>query len=145
VLYTVPFAGSCAWSASTAPSHGISLAPDEKRVYVMDGALDQVEVYDISGLPASPPAFVAGVQLGSLAGYESSCQTFCEREGWVLNDLSGRFVYVADTGDVISTSSLAVIGTLPALQNTRQLVEIDWTGGAPTLTSTRFGIGRVTG
>jgi len=42
VLYTIPFSGSCSWSASTAPSHGISLSPDEKRVYVMDAALDQV-------------------------------------------------------------------------------------------------------
>lgn len=76
---------------------------------------------------------------------DDAVPTFCEREGGVLNDLSGRFVYVADTGDVISTSTLAVVATLPALQNTRQLAEIDWTGGTPTLTSTRFGIGRVTG
>jgi DNA-binding beta-propeller fold protein YncE len=142
VLYTVTFSGSCSFSASTAPSHGISLSPDEKRVYVMDAAIDQVEVYDVSGLPASPPTFVSTVQLSSLAGTESPCQTWCEREGWVLNDLSGRYVYVADTGDVISTGSLAVTANLPALRNTRQLAEIDWAGGSPTITSTRFGIGR---
>ena len=38
---------------------------------------------------------------------------------------------------------LAVI-TLPALQNTRQVIEIDWSGGVPNATSTRFGLGRVT-
>ncbi len=140
-LYTTTFSGSCAWSASTAPSHGISLSPDEKRVYVMDAPLDQLEVYDISGLPASAPKFVATVPLSSMAGFSASCQTFCEREGWVLNDLSGRYVYVADAGNVISTSTLKVVATLPALQNTRQLLEIDWTNGAISATSTRFGLG----
>jgi hypothetical protein len=144
VLSSVTFSGSCSFSASNAPSHGISLSPDEKRVYVMDAALDQVEVYDVSGLPASPPTFVSTVQLSSLAGTESPCQTWCEREGWTLNDLSGRYVYVADTGDVISTASLAVSANLPALRNTRQLAEIDWTNGTPEITSTRFGIGRGT-
>jgi hypothetical protein len=144
VLYTVTFSGSCVWTASNAPSHGISLSPDEKRVYVMDAPLDQLEVYDVSGLPSSAPSFVASVPLTSLSGYESSCQTYCEREGWVLNDLSGRFVYVGDTGNVVDTSTLSVVTTLPALQNTRVLVEIDWTNGTPSATSTRFGLGRVT-
>ena len=144
VLYTVTFSGSCAWTASNAPSHGISLSPDEKRVYVMDAPLDQLEVYDVSGLPTSAPSFVASVSLSSLSGYESPCQTYCEREGWVLNDLSGRYVYVGDTGDVVDTSTLSVVTTLPALQNTRVLVEIDWTNGTPSATSTRFGLGRVT-
>ncbi|MGZ3625324.1 MAG: YncE family protein [Ktedonobacteraceae bacterium] len=144
VLYTVTFSGSCSWTVSNAPSHGISLSPDEKRVYVMDAPLDKLEVYDVSGLPATAPSFVASVQLSSLSGTESPCQTYCEREGWVLNDLSGNYVYVGDTGDVVSTSSLSVIKTLPALQNTRQLVEIDWTNGTTSATSTRFGMGRVT-
>ena len=54
VLYTVPFSGSCVWNgAGGAATHGISLAPDEQRVYIIDGPQDALEVYDISGLPAS--------------------------------------------------------------------------------------------
>jgi DNA-binding beta-propeller fold protein YncE len=143
VLYTVPFGGSCSWSASTAPSHGIALSPDEKRVYVVDAPLDQLEVYDVSGLPASAPRFVGSVQLHSFSGFESSCQTYCEREGWLLSDLSGRYVYVGDTGDAVSTSTLKVVQVLPALQNTRQMVEVDWINGVPSATSTRFGLGHV--
>jgi hypothetical protein len=45
---------------------------------------------------------------------------------------------------VISTSTLTVVGNLPALRNTRQLIEVDWQNGTPSATSTRFGIGRVT-
>jgi hypothetical protein len=145
VLATVAFSGSCSWSASNAPSHGISLSPDETRVYVMDAALDSVQVYDVGGLPSAAPTFVATIPLTSISGYEVPCQTYCEREGWVLNDLSGRFLYVADTGNVISTSTLSVIATLPALQNTRLMIEVDWANGTPSATSTRFGLGRVTG
>lgn len=141
VLSTITFSGSCSWTASNAPSHGISLSPDEKRVYVMDAPLDQLEVYDVT---TSPPTFVKSVQLNSLGGTESPCQTYCEREGWVLNDLSGRYVYVGDAGNVVDTSTLSVLTTLAALQNTRQVVEIDWTNGTPSATSTRFGLGRVT-
>jgi DNA-binding beta-propeller fold protein YncE len=143
VLYTVTFGGSCSWNVSNAPSHGISLSPDEKRVYVMDAPLDQLEVYDVSGLPSTAPRFVASVPLTLLSGTESPCQTFCEREGWVLNELSGRYVYVGDTGNVVDTSTLKVVMTLPALQNTRQVVEIDWANGLVSATSTRFGLGRV--
>ncbi|HZU67822.1 MAG TPA: hypothetical protein VFA09_11150 [Ktedonobacteraceae bacterium] len=49
------------------------------------------------------------------------------------------------TGDVVDTSTLSVIMPLPALQNTHQVVEIDWTNGVPGATSTHFGLGRVTG
>ena len=110
----------------------------------MDAPLDQLEVYDVSGLPNAAPAFVAGVPLTSLSGTEQPCQTNCEREGWVLNDLSGRYVYVGDTGNVVDTSTLSVVTTLPALQNTRLLAEVDWVSGTPSATSTRFGLGRVT-
>jgi len=143
VLHTVTFGGACSWGTG-APSHGISLAPDEQRVYVIDAPLGEIEVYDVSGLPTSAPTFVARVPLSSITGSESQCNTFCTREGWVLNDLSGRYVYVADSGDVISTSTLSVVATLAALRNTRQLVEIDWSNGVPSATSTRFGLGRVT-
>jgi DNA-binding beta-propeller fold protein YncE len=144
VLYTVPFSGSCNWTSSSAPSHGISLSPDEKRVYVMNAAQDVLEVYDVSGLPGSAPTFVTALPLSSVAGNEGSCQNLCAREGWVLNDLSGRYVYVGDTGDIVSTSTLSLVGNLPALRNSRVLAEIDWQNGAPSATSTRFGLGRVT-
>jgi DNA-binding beta-propeller fold protein YncE len=143
VLYTITLSGSCNWSVSDAPSHGISLSPDEQRLYVMDAPLDQLEVYDVSQVPQKAPVFVGSVQLSSLSGMESPCQTYCEREGWVLNDLSGSYVFVGDTGDIVDASSLQVVTTLAPLQNTREMVEIDWTSGSPSATSTHFGLGHV--
>jgi hypothetical protein len=144
LLRTVTFSSPCNWTATTAPSHGISLSPDEKRVYVMDAPSGQLRVYDVSKLPGSAPTFIASVPLTSLNGKESPCQTNCEREGWVLNDLSGRYVYVGDTGNVVATNTLRVVKFLPALHNTRLMVEIDWTNGTTSATSTRFGLGQVT-
>ena len=62
-----------------------------------------------------------------------------------MKHLSGRYVYVGDGGDIISTSTNTVVGNLPPLRNTRQEVEVDWMSGTPSATSTRFGLGRVTG
>jgi DNA-binding beta-propeller fold protein YncE len=143
VLYTVGFSGACSWPTGD-PSHGISLSPDEKRVYVMDAPLDQLEVYDVSGLPSTAPTFVASVPLSSVTGNEVPCQTRCQKEGWVLNDLSGRYVYIGDSGDVVSTSTLSIVANLPSLSNARQMIEGDWAGGVPSATSTHFGLGRVT-
>jgi hypothetical protein len=50
---------------------------------------------------------------------------------------------VADSGNVISTSTLKSVQVLPTMQNTRQIIEIDWTNGLVSATSTRFGIGRI--
>ena len=61
-----------------------------------------------------------------------------------MNDLSGRYVYVADTADVVSTSTLNIVGFIPTLRNSRVLAEIDWQNGTTSTTSTRFGLGRVT-
>ena len=141
VLYTVPFSGSCVWTVSTAASHGISLSPDEQRVYIMDGPQDSLEVYDVSGLPTSAPTFVAACRLARSPGLKATAHTSATREGWVLNDLSGRYVYVADTADVVSTSTLSVVGSIPTLRNSRVLAEIDWQNGTPSATSTRFGLG----
>jgi hypothetical protein len=144
VLYTVPFTGACNWITGD-PDHGISLSPNETRLYIIDAPLDQLKVYDVSGLPSAAPTPVASIPLSSLSGNESPCHSFCEREGWVLNDLSGRYVYVADSGNVVDTATNSVVATLPPLANTRELIEIDWENGRPSATSTRFGLGRVTG
>lgn len=143
VLATVGFGGYCMWQTN-APSHGISLSPDERRVYVVDAPLHLLEVYDVGGLRAGAPAFVASVPLGKMDGNESPCQSFCVQEGWALNDLSGRYVYVGDAGNIVDTSTLKVVATLAPLQNTRQVIEIDWANGATSGTSTRFGVGRLT-
>ena len=145
VLYTVPIKGF-AWnrSGSSAPSHGISLSPDEKEVYVMDSPNSYVHVFDVSGVPASAPVQVADIKVTSMAGNESGCAYDCLKEGWLQHSRDGRFVYVGDSGDVIDTATRKSVITLPTLANTRKMIEIDWQNGVPIFTTSRSGLGYVT-
>lgn len=144
VLYTVPVNGFPCCGAASAPSHGISLSPDEKEIYLIDSVSSYVHVFDVSGLPSNAPVKVADIKLAhSMSGNESPCAYDCLKDGWIQHSRDGRFVYVGDSGDVISTSSRSVVAYLPAMNNSRKMIEVDWSGGVPVATSTRTGLGYV--
>jgi DNA-binding beta-propeller fold protein YncE len=141
VLYTVPVRNFSARSPLGTPSHGITLTPDGRMLFVIDVPNGYVHAYDVSRVPAQPPRHVADIKLHHpLVGRESPCGGDCGRAGWLLTSLEGRYVYVGDSGDVIGTHSLSVVGFVPALANSRYPIEIDWRNGVPTRTSTRSGI-----
>src|SRR3954452_3130765 len=124
VLYTVTPGRRFEYDPSTfeptAPSHGISLSPDERRLWVMDAPNNSVHVYDVSRVPQRPPRKVADVRLPhSMAGDESPCNLDCLRDGWIQHSRDGRFVYVGDSGDIISGRTYHPIGYLETLHNTR--------------------------
>ncbi|HEY3021310.1 MAG TPA: hypothetical protein VGJ32_14025 [Solirubrobacteraceae bacterium] len=150
VLATVTFGRRFSWDPSTfgptAPSHGISLSPDERRLWVLDAPNSYVHVFDVSRVPRRRPRPIADVRLSHpMTGDESPCSYDCARDGWIQHSRSGRFVYVGDSGDVISTSTFKRVAYLPPLRNTRKHLEIDWRGGVPVATTTRSGLGYVTG
>jgi len=62
MLYTVPVKGfPTKGGAPSSPSHGISLSPDEKEVYIIDSISNCVHVFDVTGLPGSAPRQVADI------------------------------------------------------------------------------------
>jgi DNA-binding beta-propeller fold protein YncE len=141
VLYTVPVRSFSTRSPLGTPSHGITLTPDGHMLFVIDVPNGYVHAYDVSRVPAQPPRHVADIELHHpLVGHESPCGGDCGRAGWLLTSLEGRYVYVGDSGDVIGTHSLSVVGFVPALANSRYPIEIDWRNGVPARTSTRSGI-----
>jgi len=147
VLYTVPIRGF-SWDPGSfrpsAPSHGISLAPDEREVWVIDAPNSYVHAFDVSGLPAKPPRQVADIPLPhKLTGDENPCSYDCAKDGWIQHSRNGRFVYVGDSGDVISTVTRRAVAFLPALHDSRKSLEIDWRLGLPVFTTTRTGLGYV--
>jgi DNA-binding beta-propeller fold protein YncE len=147
VLYTQAFPGF-SWSPASfspsAPSHGISLSPDERSVWVMDAPNSYVHVFDVSHLPGSAPRLLANVRLSHpMSGAESPCAYDCARDGWIQHSRDGRFVYVGDSGDVFDAHSYRQVAYLPALRNTRKMLEIDWRGGVPVATTSRQGVGYV--
>lgn len=149
VLYTVNLARRFSYPASwplTAPSHGIALSADERRLWVIDTPNADVHVFDTSGVPRRAPRLIKTIRLSqTFLGQQAECSLDCERDGWLQTSVSGCYVFVGDTGDVISTASMRRVASLPALRNSREMLEIDWRGGVPIATSTRFGVGRWTG
>lgn len=148
VLYTESFPGF-GWDPASfkpsAPSHGISLSPDERQLWVMDAPNSYVHVFDVSGLPGRAPRLLANVALSEpISGEESPCAYDCSRTGWVQHSRDGRFVYVGDSGDVIDAHSYRVVAYLPPLRQSRVTLEIDWRGGLPISTTSRQGVGYVT-
>ncbi|HET7137540.1 MAG TPA: hypothetical protein VFI04_04240 [Gaiellaceae bacterium] len=147
VLYTVRVPGY-RYDPSTyrpsAPSHGISLAPDERRLYVIDGPNSAVHVFDVSRGGARRPRLVASIRLRHpLTGNESPCAYDCARDGWLQTSRDGRYLYVGDSGDVIDTRTRRVVAFLAPLRETRKMLEIDWRGTRVVGTTTRTGLGYV--
>jgi DNA-binding beta-propeller fold protein YncE len=133
ILYTVPVQGfSTTRRKASAPSHGISLSPDEKEIYLMDSIHSYVHVFDVTELPESAPRQVADIQLvGAVSGKESHCAYDCLKDGWLHHSRDGRYVFVGDSGDVIDTTLRKTVVTLPALADSRKEIEIDFEDGAP--------------
>ena len=135
------------WNVNaTGPSHGISLSPDETEVWCIDRPNNRVHVFDVRGVVADPPTapvLLASIRLrGSLQGKTNQGDA---REGWLQHSLNGRYVFVGDAGDVISTATRKTLTRLDALSNSKFCMEIDWdANGHPVATSTRFGLGYVT-
>ena len=137
VLFTVGFGSrfplNLATSRFSAPSHGISLTPNERQLWVLDSPNGYVHVFDVSRVPLRRPRRIADIRLShALTG-----------DGWIQVSRSGCFVYVGDSGDVLSTKSFRAVGFVPALNSTKQSLEIDWRLGLPVATSSRTGLGYV--
>jgi hypothetical protein len=88
---------------------------------------------------------VADIKLrNALTGDEIPCSYDCARDGWLQHSRDGRFVYVGDSGDVISTKARRAVDFLPSLRNSRKSLEVDWRNGVPVFTTSRTGLGYVT-
>jgi DNA-binding beta-propeller fold protein YncE len=128
------------WTQASAPSHGISLAPDGSEVYVLDTPLQEVRVYSAQ----DAPQHLATIPLvHPIEGSDSPCSYDCNKDGWLLHSRDGRYVYVGESGDVVDTQTRSIVTQVPALVDDRHgFVEVAWTAGTPTGTTSHFGIGR---
>ncbi len=111
------------------PSHGVGLTPDEKEVWVTDGANSSLHVFDATVMP---PKQVASVKLR-------------DQPGWLTFSIDGTLVYPS-TGDVIDTRTRKIIATLTDEEGrevqSEKLLEIDFRGQQPIRAGDQFGIGR---
>jgi DNA-binding beta-propeller fold protein YncE len=144
VLFTVSFGEIPEGFPFTTASHGISLSPDEKQLYVADAVHKDVQFYDVSKVSEGiAPAPIGVTPVGGWSGNETACAYECSRGGWLQLSLDGRFLYAGDSGEVIETATRKVTTTLTTLLNTKKSLEIDWQNGVPVATSGRVGVGHV--
>jgi DNA-binding beta-propeller fold protein YncE len=113
------------------PSHGISLSPDGKTVYVVDMPNSYVHVFNVSGLPNSAPTMTTSIPIAPISGTESPCKIDCTKEGWLEQSLDGRYLFVGNSGSIIDTTTNKVVANLATLADTRMFLEIDWVNGVP--------------
>jgi DNA-binding beta-propeller fold protein YncE len=110
------------------PSHGIGLTPDEKELWLADGANETMHVFDAT---AMPPRKIASIKLR-------------DQPGWVTFSMDGRYAYPS-TGEVIDTRTREIVATLAdetgrAVQS-EKLLEVVFSGGRPVRVGDQFGLG----
>jgi DNA-binding beta-propeller fold protein YncE len=133
VLYSVPIPGFSFDPAKfgRTPDHGIALSPDERRLYLIDTPNGYVHVFDVQGLPGSPPSLVANIKLVHAP----------PDDGWLQTSRNGRYLYVGRSGDVIDTRTNKIVAYRPAIGDTADFLEIDWRHGRPVATTNRYSVG----
>ena len=111
------------------PSHGVGLTPDEKEVWLADGANSMVHVFDATVMP---PKQVASIALR-------------DQPGWVTFSMDGRYAYPS-TGEVIDTKTKKIVVALTdevgRMVQSEKVVEIVFDGKKPERNGDQFGIGR---
>jgi DNA-binding beta-propeller fold protein YncE len=110
------------------PSHGIGLTPDEKELWLADGANDAVHIFDATVMP---PKQVASLKLR-------------DQPGWVTFSIDGRYAYPS-TGEVVDTGTRKIVATLAdetgrAVQS-EKLLEVVFSGGRVLRVGDQFGLG----
>ena len=117
----------------TTCSHGISVSPNGREIYLVDLYNNYVHIFDVSVLPGAAPTQSASIPLN---------HRYTAVGPWVTHSRDGRFVFVGDSGDVIDTASRQVVGYLQHMTTTKVYTEIDFENGAVSFAPlSRSGVG----
>ena len=111
------------------PSHGIGLTPDEKELWLSDGANERMHIFDATVMP---PTQIATIKLR-------------DQPGWVTFSMDGRYAYPS-TGEVIDTKTRRIVAALTDEKGrqvqSEKVVEVVIEDGHATRAGDQFGIGR---
>lgn len=112
------------------PSHGIGLTPDEREVWICDGANNRLHVFDNTVMP---PVQKTTIEVRDMPG-------------WITFSLDGKYAYPS-TGDIIDVKTRRTVTTLEDNEynsvQSEKMVEIHFSGGKPVAAGDQFGIGQV--
>ena len=111
-------------------SHGVGLTPDEREVWVVDGANERIHIYDNTVMP---PTYVESVELRA-------------QPGWITFSMDGKYAY-PPTGEVIDVATRQVVAHLMdengVVVQSEKVVEVELVDGKIVTVGDQFGIGRV--
>jgi DNA-binding beta-propeller fold protein YncE len=110
------------------PSHGIALTPDERELWVVDGANNRVHVFDATGMP---PKQVATIELRDFPG-------------WISFSIDGSRAY-SSTGEIIDTRTRKMVATLAdetgKKVQSEKMLELVFENGRVIRAGNQFGVG----
>ena len=110
------------------PSHGIGLTPNEKEVWVADGANQRMHIYDNTDMP---PVYKESVELR-------------DQPGWITFSLDGKHAWPS-TGEIIDTETKKIIKRLAdekgEIVQSEKIVEIHFKDGKAITKGNQFGVG----
>ncbi len=110
------------------PSHGIALTPDEKELWVVDGANNAIHIFDATVMPPKQ-------------GLTIKVSDF---PGWISFSMDGRQAY-SSTGDIIDAATKQIISTLKDEKGhqvqSEKLLDLEIVNGKVTRAGNQFGVG----
>jgi DNA-binding beta-propeller fold protein YncE len=110
------------------PSHGIAMTPDEREVWVSDGANSRVHMFDGTVMP---PRYVQSIVLR-------------DQPGWITLTIDGTLA-IPSTGEVIDTRSKQIVAALADEAGrpvqSEKLLEVVTDAGTPLRAGDQFAIG----
>ena len=110
------------------PSHGIGLTPDEKELWLVDGANNCIHVFDATVMP---PKQGVTVKLRDFPG-------------WVSFSMDGRMAY-SSTGEIIDVKTKKVVATLQdeagRQVQSEKLLDLIIANGKVVRAGNQFGVG----
>ena len=112
------------------PSHGIGLTPDEKELWLADGANQMMHVFDIT---QSTPIQISGIALR-------------DQPGWITFSLDGKYA-IPSTGEIIDVATKKIIKSLSDekddIVQSEKVIEIHFKKKKAIAKGDQFGLGRV--
>ena len=110
------------------PSHGIALTPDEKELWLVDGANNAVHVFDSTVMP---PKQVTTIHMRDFPG-------------WISFSMDGRYAYVS-TGEIVDAATKKVVATLQDEDGhqveSEKLLDLTIANGKVVRAGNQFGVG----
>lgn len=111
------------------PSHGIALTPDEKELWVVDGANNYVHVFDNTVMP---PKQTVSIKLR-------------DSPGWWSFSLDGKYGY-SSTGEIVDVASKKVVASLKDETGrevqSEKLLDLIVANGKVVKANSQFGVGQ---